>query len=213
MWRTDWKEPRDLLRHTEMAPGSEGVARGMLVYLGPSGLAGHGHTVGGDCWGLPLDGSEVARPLTRTALAMGCSVVNDSLVWTQHIDPDGPLPADGILDDPYEFLTAALAGGRSRLLHRGYLSTGYPVAGAGFMVWHGSGGHPVVHSLASNAEVRLPGRADGGGTTTDGGRLVAYSTTADAGTSVTVARVTLSHRLTAGSVRPTTPQSGIGGAG
>jgi len=193
VWRTDWTEPRDLLRHTEMTPGSESLTRGQLIYLGPSGLPGRGHTVGGDCWSAPLDGSQAPRPRTHTALAMGCSTSDNSLVWTQHIDPGGPLPADGILDDPYEFLASPLTGGPARLLHRGYLATGYPVAGTGFVLWHGIGGNLVAHSLSSNAAAKLPARADGGAVTSDGGHLVAYRTAGSTATSLTVARVTLPH--------------------
>lgn len=191
VWRAGWRQPRDLLRHVEMTPGSDSVAAGQLVYLGPAGTGARGHTVGGDCWGVPLDGSRAARPLTRTALAMGCALGRSSLVWSEHIDPNGPMPADGLLDDPYQLRASPLEGGPARLLHKGYLATGYPVAGAGFVVWYTSGGRPLVHSLGSNAAAKLPSRADGGHLTSDGGHLVAYSAVVGAGTSVRVVRVTL----------------------
>lgn len=190
VWRAGWRQPRDLLRHAEMTPGSESADAGQLVYLGPAGTESRGHTVGGDCWAVPLDGSQAARPLTRTALAMGCALGGGSLVWSEHIDPDGPMPADGLLDDPYQLHASPLGSGPDRLLHEGYLATGYPVAGAGFVVWHTFGGRPLVHSLVSNAVAKLPSRADGGHLASDGAHLVAYSTAGATGTSVRVVRVT-----------------------
>ncbi len=189
LWRPGWAEPRDLLRHTEMTPGSESVAHGRMVYLGPSGRSGHGHTVGGDCWAVPVDGSRPPRPLTRTSLAMGCAAAGGSLVWTEHVDPSDPPPAEGLLDDPYEVRASGLAGGRDRLLHRGYLPTGYPVAGRGFVLWHGPGAHLVAHSTSSGAALRLPRRADR--IASDGGDLVTYATVKETGTTVSVVRVTL----------------------
>jgi hypothetical protein len=173
-----------------MTPGSESAAAGRLVYLGPAATGDHGHTVGGDCWGVPLDGSRAPRALTRTALAMGCALGGSTLVWSEHIDPDGPLPAEGLLDDPYELRASPLEGGSDRLLHQGYLPTGYPVAGRGFVVWHSLGGRPVVHSLDSAAAARLPSRADGGHLASDGSHLVAYSAATGGGASIRVVRVT-----------------------
>ncbi len=171
-------------------PGSESAAGGGLVYLGPAGTHAHGHTVGGDCWSVPLDGSRSPRPLTRTALAMGCAAGAASLVWSEHVDPDGPVPADGLLDDPFQIHTSPLADGPDRLLHEGYLPTGYPLAGADVVLWHGADGRAVVHSLDSDAAARLPSRA-GGYLASDGEHLVAGSTARGDGTSLRVVRVTL----------------------
>jgi hypothetical protein len=58
------------------------------------------------------------------------------------------------------------------------------------VVWHGAGGHLVVHSLSSRAQVGLPWHAGLGGLTSDGRHLLAYTSTGPAGSSVTVVRVT-----------------------
>ncbi|MGN6574710.1 MAG: hypothetical protein ACTHKG_03405 [Nocardioides sp.] len=188
VWRPAWTRPRALLRHTEMTPGSETATGGRLVYLGPAARPGQGHTVGGDCWAVPLDGSMPPRPLTRTALAMGCAAAAGRVVWTEHVDPAAPLPPDGELDDPYEVRSSSLSGGPDRLLHRGYLATGYRVAGNGFALWTGSGGRLVVHRTTSDATVRLPGRADR--FASDGDDLVAYATVTRTGTTLRVVRLT-----------------------
>jgi hypothetical protein len=192
VWRTGSAHPpRAVLRHTEMTPGSETLTEGQLVYLGPAGGGAAGRTIGGDCWSVPVDGSAPARPLTHTALAMGCARDADTLVWTEHIDPDGPLPADGVLDDPYQVHAASFGSASERLLHEGYLPTGYPVVGASFVAWSAAGGAPVVHDLASGAAARLPSPADGGHLASDGDQLVAYSAAGGADTSLTVVRISI----------------------
>jgi hypothetical protein len=186
--RPSWAQPRTLMRHTEMTPGSETAIRGNLVYLGPAGRPGQGHTVGGDCGAVPLDGSAPPRPHTRTALAMGCAAAAGRVVWTEHVDPAGPVPADGELDDPYEVHATTISVGPDRLLHRGYLPTGYPVAGRGFALWTGSDGRLVVHGTTSDATVRFPGRADR--VASNGDDLVAYATATSTGTTLRVVRLT-----------------------
>ncbi len=110
-WTAAWPRPRAILRHAEMTPGSETAADDALVYLSRAATGKKGHTVGGDCWTVPLDGSGRPQPLTHTALAMGCAVSDDGdLVWSEHIDPHTrPLPDDGVLDDPYKMQTAHIS--------------------------------------------------------------------------------------------------------
>jgi hypothetical protein len=74
IWTPSWARPRSLLRHTEMTPGSESVVAEQLVYLGPAAARHGAHTVGGDCWAVPLDRTGAPARLTDTALAMGCAV-------------------------------------------------------------------------------------------------------------------------------------------
>ena len=147
VWEPGWAEPRDVLRHVEMTPGSGSISGHRLVYLGRAATGATGHTVGGDCWSVPLTGG-VPRALTHTALAMWCGAGDDALAWTLHIDPTvQPHPADGILDDPYE-LWAATGGGEPHRLRRGYFSMTDPAVGGGDVAWLGYGTRLTLQSAA-----------------------------------------------------------------
>ncbi len=177
VWRPGWKAPRDLLRHVEMTPGSETASDGNLVFLSTAAGQHRGHTIGGDCWTVPLDSSENPRPLTHTALAMGCAASDSWLVWTLHIDPrTKPLPADGVLDDPYEVKASRLSERDEQLVHRGYLSMGFPVTGDGFTVLPAGGTSLLVQSLTSKGRFRLSGGVDQLSMAAGDGELLAYVT-------------------------------------
>jgi hypothetical protein len=191
IWKVGSGAPRAALRHVEMTPGSETAAYGQLVYLSRAATRHKGHTVGGDCWAVPLDGRGPAKPLTHTALAMGCAVHAGWLVWFQHIDPkQKPLPPDGVLDDPYQVVASKIDGSQQKTLHRGYLSAGYPVVGDRFVTWP-TGSSALVQSLSSSARTSLP---RGLNSTTlqagDGSRL-AYVSTVGGSTVIHVATVTV----------------------
>ena len=159
-WKTGTAAPRQLLRHVEMTPGSESAAEDQLVYLSHAAGSHHGHTVGGDCWSVPLGGG-TPKPLTHTALAMGCDVTGDRLVWTQHIDPhQKPMPSDGVLDDPYMVVSSKVDGSERKVLHRGYLSMGYPTSGQDFTVLP-VGNSVLIQAISSPAHNRLPGSVIG----------------------------------------------------
>ncbi len=191
IWKAGAGAPRTALRHVEMTPGSETAADGKLVYLSRAAGRHTGHTVGGDCWAVPLDGHGPPKPLTHTALAMGCAAHAGWLVWSQHIDPtQKPLPPDGVLDDPYQIVSSKLDGSDRRTLHRGYLSTGYPVVGDGFVTWQ-SGASALVHALSSSARTKLPSGLNGTSLRAgDGSRLV-YVSTGGGSTILHVANVTV----------------------
>lgn len=110
---------------------------------------------------------------------MGCAVSDaGDVVWSAHIDPHQKrLPADGILDDPYIIRTVKLgssgSGSMGRLLHRGYLSTGYPVAGDGFAAWS-SDARVIIHATASSGQATLPRGADALTAKASDGALLAY---------------------------------------
>jgi hypothetical protein len=175
-WEVGSRNARSILRHVEMTPGSETATDGQLVYLSRAAGKHRGHTVGGDCWTVPLDGHESPHPVTRTALAMGCAATDGWLVWSEHIDPNTrPLPVDGLLDNPYQIVASKLDGSEQRVLHRGYLSTGYPIVGDGFVAWQ-TGTSALVHALSSPAHTRLPRRLDGPSIRAGGGNI-AYTTT------------------------------------
>jgi hypothetical protein len=159
IWKPGWDKPRDVLRHVEMTPGSESLTGDSLVYLGKASTGATGHTVGGDCWSVPLDGG-TPQPLTHTALAMSCGASGDWVVWTQHIGPKDPVPADdGVLDDPYG-LWAAKGSEAPRLLHRGYFSSARPYVAGSIVVWSAQDGQRVIQSLAgSNATTTVPGHS------------------------------------------------------
>jgi hypothetical protein len=153
VWEPGWAKPRDVLRHTEMTPGSESISRDRLVYLGRAATGPTGHTVGGDCWSVPLKGG-TPQALTHTALAMWCAAGGETLAWTLHIDPTAePQPADGILDDPYELW--ARTGAEPRLLRRGYFSMTDPAAGGGYVAWLNYKGRLTVQSVAHPEERAL----------------------------------------------------------
>ena len=167
--------PKAILRHAEMTPGSETSSNGDLVYLSKSAKpGGKGHTTGGDCWTVPLDGTGRPTPLTRTGLAMGCSASDDTLVWTQHIDPhQRPLPPEGVLDDPYEIHASNLDGSHSYLVHRGYLSIGYPIAGSDFVAWQ-TARSGLIRSLSTRESKNLPHGAVAPSFRAGDGKLFAY---------------------------------------
>jgi hypothetical protein len=193
VWRPGRSAARTLLSHAELSPGSETAADGQLVYLGraaPDAAHGRRHTVGGDCWTVPLDGRDGPAPLTHTALAMGCAASQDGhLVWSEHIDPSQrPLPPDGVLDDPYS-IWAATNGQRAHRLHRGYVAFGSPRAGTGYSLWRAQTGRVVVRALGSKEQLTLPADADPLTVTTDGGDMLAYAARRGGSTTVTLVRV------------------------
>ncbi|HEX2893770.1 MAG TPA: hypothetical protein VHO29_07180 [Marmoricola sp.] len=158
LWKPGLAKPRDVLRHTEMTPGSASVSRDGLVYLGAAATGARGHTVGGDCWRVPLTGG-TPEPLTHTALAMDCVAGGDTVAWTLHIDPEvTPQPDDGILDDPYE-LWARTGDGEPRLLRRGYFPLTHPGVGGGYVAWQTYAQRLTVQSAANPAARSLaPGK-------------------------------------------------------
>jgi hypothetical protein len=174
VWQPGQRRPRTLFRHTEMTPGSETVAAGLLMFLGPAAHRHGEHTVGGDCWTVPLAGDQAPRQVTSTALTMGCALVGDHVVWTEHIDPATKQPPpDGLLDDPYAVVTARLDGTHRRVLHRGYLPTGYPDVGAGFVAWQTPTGRAMLRSLTTAGHVELPVGVAAGSVATDGDHRLA----------------------------------------
>lgn len=183
IWQPGWDAPKDVLRHTEMTPGSETLVGDRLIYLGPNGAGKLGHTVGGDCWSVPVAGG-APEALTHTALALGCAASGTAVVWTQHIEKNPEkMPAAGILDDPYTVWSQPLDGGRPTRLERGYILSSPPLAGDGFASWDPDG-RRVIRSLRSDRKVRLP--AGGYGVTGDAhGRHLVY-TTGRPGTPVTI---------------------------
>ena len=145
-WQVGGGAVFDVLRHTEMTPGSETLDGHRLVYLSRAAAAGGGYTIGGDCWWTGLHGGS-PRPLTRTALAMGCAESGARLVWLEHIAPDEkPMPEDGLLDDPFKIWTQ-LGSAKPVLVHRGYSSSRYPIAGRRFVVWQRLDGALMVTRL------------------------------------------------------------------
>lgn len=162
LWRPGWAQPKDLLRHVEMTPGSASIDGDELVYLGPSPDAHGQQTVGGDCWQVPLSGGEPV-PLTDTALAMSCASTDGTVVYATHIDPETPNPPDdGILDDPYE-LTARPSGGAAVTLHgNSYFSVAPVVATHGVVLWQAISGKRFVQSVTDpSAKTGLPGSSAG----------------------------------------------------
>ena len=97
IWKAGAGAPRTALRHVEMTPGSETAADGQLVYLSRAAGRHTGHTVGGDCWAVPLDGHGPPKPLTHTALAMGCAAHAGlaGLVATHRPDPEATASGRG----------------------------------------------------------------------------------------------------------------------
>ena len=149
---------------------------------------------GGDCWAVPLDGRGPAKPLTHTALAMGCAVHAGWLVWFQHIDPkQKPLPPDGVLDDPYQVVASKIDGSQQKTLHRGYLSAGYPVMGDGFVTWP-TASSALVRALSSSAQTHLPRGLNGTSLDAGDGNRLAYVSTRGGSTVIHVATVTTVER-------------------
>jgi len=159
MWEPGWNKPKDVFRHVEMTPGSESLNGDSLVYLGKASTGATGHTIGGDCWSVPLDGG-TPQPLTHTALAMSCGASGDWVVWTQHIGPNDPVPTDdGVLDDPYA-LWAANGSQAPKQLHRGYFSSARPYVAGSIVVWSAQDGQRNIQSLVgSNATTTVPGHS------------------------------------------------------
>lgn len=147
IWRYDWPRPRSILRHAELAPGSESIGGGSMVYLGPQATTAPRKHVGGDCWRVPLTGGS-PEPLTHTGLADGCATDGTWLVWETLIPPDtSPTPEEGLLDDPYEVWAQRIDKGVPELLHRGYIQGGWPLVQSGFAVYQSDSG-PVIQDLA-----------------------------------------------------------------
>lgn len=190
-WKVGSAAPRQLLRHAEMTPGSESAAGGQLIYLSRAAGEHHGHTVGGDCWTVPLNGHGAAKPLTHTALAMGCAASGDQLVWTQHIDPNQkPLPEDGVLDNPYMVVASKIDGTAKKILHRGYLSMGYPVAADDFTVLP-VGNSLRVQAISSQARTRLPRGTIAPSVRAGDGDVLAFTTAGADETTVQVVTVSV----------------------
>lgn len=155
LWKPGWAEPMDLLRHTEMTPGSASVSGDALIYLGNAATGATGHTIGGDCWSVPLAGG-TPRPLTHTALAMACDADDDWLVWTQHIGPDDPVPSgDGVLDDPFSLWAIAAKGGTPTQLHQGYVPLITPHVARSVVAWVDESGAWVVQDLTRHVDNRI----------------------------------------------------------
>ena len=153
--------PTALLRHAEMTPGSATVADGAMVFLGRNGKGLSGHTVGGDCWQVPLAGG-TPTPVTTTALAMACAARGHHVVWSQHADPAAPTqPADGIYDNPYALWVLDTSHpGAPVQVEEGYSSTYDIQLTDDVLVWQRQSGRVMFSSLADPAR-RLagPGRA------------------------------------------------------
>lgn len=182
-WQPGSDEPRAVLTHAELTPGSETWSDGSIVYLGPNGRGLEGHTTGGDCWRVPIDGGQEPEALTHTALAMGCAASDDTLVWTQHLPADDPRN-DDIGEQPFMTWTLDLAGAdpAPTRVFEGVQSGAFPIAGDGFAAWDDASRRIIVRSTASGEKVRLP---RGIGKAASGTQLVV---TQQAGGSWTVTR-------------------------
>ncbi|GAA1947744.1 hypothetical protein GCM10009798_03580 [Nocardioides panacihumi] len=192
VWNPGSAAPYAVLRHKEMTPDSVTIDDGWLYYLGPNGLGRKGHTVGGDCWRVPLTGGTPVA-VTHTALAMGCAARGSHLVWSQHIDPEtpNPPPNDGILDNPYSLWTETINADTPSApvkIDEGYNGTYqlHPVEHA--LVWQQASAQVIVSSLADPSNrIAVPGHI---GTYTAGpGDLLAYMRRTRTGISVTLDRI------------------------
>lgn len=137
LWRwvpgTPVSATEKVLSDSELTPDSLTPTKNGIVYLGPNGEGIRGHTLGGDCWIAPYDGS-APKALTHTALGMSCAVGGDTLVYSLHIDPSQPTKEE-IADDPHEIWTQPLTdGARGRRIERGYIQA-RPLVGDGFATW------------------------------------------------------------------------------
>jgi hypothetical protein len=131
-----------VLSDTELSPDSLTPTKDGVVYLGPNGAGKTQHTLGGDCWIAPYDGS-APRVLTHTALGMSCAVGGDTLVYSLHIDPSQTKPED-MADDPYEIWTEPLDGsGKPQRIEQGYTQT-RPLVGKTFATWVDTKGRQVA---------------------------------------------------------------------
>jgi len=118
-----------------MTPGSESIANGRIVYLGPNGKGLTQQTTGGDCWSVPLSGG-TPTALTHAALAMSCAASRSGLVWSQHIE-DHPVqtPAVGLGDDPHTLWMRPWGGVPQLLQRQAYIQDYSPIAGDGWASW------------------------------------------------------------------------------
>lgn len=140
-----------VLSDAEFTPDSLTPTKDGVVYLGPNGKGLSGHTLGGDCWIAPYDGSR-PRVLTHTALGMSCAVGGNTLVYSLHIDPAQTTP-ENMADDPYEIWTQPLDGsGEPRRIEQGYIQT-RPLVGDGFATWVDQSGRVVSSLDGSRHEV------------------------------------------------------------
>jgi len=196
LWKPSWSAPRTLFRHTLMAPGTETFADGNLIFLGPAYNYSGAHTVGGDCWSFPLDGSGAGMVLTHTALVEGCAGEGSNLVFTEHIDPamgSGARVKDAG-ENPYELVTMSLASpSTERVIHEGSMNMGgAPVVGTGF-TWWVPFGDPEISSLTASAHITVS--TDGSPfdwLAAAGGDMVAYFNGKGAKSRLVVAKVSIS---------------------
>lgn len=156
-WEPDWQEPRLLLRFAELTPGSETYSRDGVVYLGPNGRGLKGHTAGGDCWRVSMDGGPPTA-LTHTALAMGCAASDDTLIWTQHLPPDDPRKAE-VGEQPFTTWTLDLddPDAAPTQVYEGIQSGLFPVAGDEFAAWANVGRSFIMRSSTSGETTRVRG--------------------------------------------------------
>ncbi len=155
-WKPGWDEPRTLLTYAELTPGSETYSDGAIVYLGPNGKGIRGHTTGGDCWRVPLDGGQ-PEALTHTALAMGCAASDDTLIWTQHLPADDPRNPQ-VTEQPFTTWTLDLTApdGHPEKLYEGIQSGAAPAAGDGFVAWEDVARRIILRSSTTGTQVKLP---------------------------------------------------------
>lgn len=131
-----------VLSDTELTPDSLTPTKDGIVYLGPNGNNISGHSLGGDCWIAPYDGT-APRVLTHTALGMSCAVGRDTLVYSLHIAPSQTTPEE-IADDPYEIWTQPLDdGAKAQRIEQGYIQA-RPSVGEAFLTWVDTGGRFVA---------------------------------------------------------------------
>lgn len=140
-----------VLSDSELTPDDLTPTKEGIVYLGPNGKGIRDHTLGGDCWIAPYDGS-TPRALTHTALGMSCAVGGNSLVYSLHIDPSRTTPEE-MADDPYEIWTQPLDGSRkAQRLEQGYVQ-GRPSVGDRYLTWVGQNGRIVATPDGSQRQV------------------------------------------------------------
>ena len=169
LWRwvpgTPVSEIQKVLTDTELSPDSLTPTKDGIVYLGPNGKGVADHTLGGDCWIAPYDGS-APRALTHTALSMSCAVGGDTLVYSLHIDPSQTTPED-MADDPYEIWTQPLDDpAKAQRIEQGYIQA-RPSVGETFLTWVDQGGRFVATFDGDRerltADVEAAGRDAGAG--------------------------------------------------
>lgn len=185
--------PRTVLAHADMTPGSAAILGDELVYLGPNGRNLSGHTVGGDCWKVPLTGG-TPKAVTHTALALGCAARGDHVVWSQHIDPKTPNPPElGIADDPWSLWSEQSApGARPVSLHVGY-NQAYSLAVTDHaLVWQSMDSPKVVVTDLDDRtrQATIPGVTNPRQIAAGPDDLVAYAITRGGKATVGLVRVT-----------------------